>query len=292
MGDIHGQYGDLRNVLSKKNPDKNNFMFLGDYVDRGNFSIECALLLFAIKLNYPSTFGMLRGNHESRQCAEHFTFRKDCILKYDEEVYECFMTAFDALPLMGIVNNEYLCMHGGLSPKFTDLKALNEIDRFNEIPSEGLLCDLVWADPVADDVASKKVFTKNKERACSVKFGLKPLKHILKETKMQMVVRAHQVQMEGFKFHHWEDESVPSIVTVFSAADYCGVYKNRGAIILVTDGNFNIQGYQSHPSAYYLPKNQDLFSFSISYLAVKVMEIFNSCLVMADDSHEEVSSDE
>ena len=88
LGDIHGQLYDLINVLSKKNPAKTSYMLLGDYVDRGRYSIEVLTLLLAVKLNHPYTFGMLRGNHESRQCAEHFSFRQEMLLKYDEECFE------------------------------------------------------------------------------------------------------------------------------------------------------------------------------------------------------------
>lgn len=101
------------------------------------------------------------------------------------------MLAFDALPLIGVVGGEYLCMHGGISPSFKDLASFNKIDRFREIPTEGLLCDLVWSDPISDDLATSKMFTRNKERACSVKFGLKPLKQVLANTKLSMIVRAH-----------------------------------------------------------------------------------------------------
>ena len=88
LGDIHGQLFDLINVLSKKNPSKQSYMLLGDYVDRGRYSIETLTLLLAVKLNHPKTFGMLRGNHESRQCAEHFSFRQEMLFKYDEELFE------------------------------------------------------------------------------------------------------------------------------------------------------------------------------------------------------------
>lgn len=84
VGDIHGQYYDLVHLLEKAgNPEKTNYLFLGDYVDRGIYSVEVVILLFAIKLNFPKTFMMLRGNHECRNMTEHFTFREECITKFD-----------------------------------------------------------------------------------------------------------------------------------------------------------------------------------------------------------------
>jgi serine/threonine-protein phosphatase 2B catalytic subunit len=90
---------------------------LGDYVDRGIFSLECITLLFALKVAHPSMVYLLRGNHESRGMTEHFTFREEVLEKFDTEVYEAITSAFDTMPLVAIVNEEYLCMHGGISPK-------------------------------------------------------------------------------------------------------------------------------------------------------------------------------
>lgn len=104
LGDIHGQLFDLIHVLLKKNPEKTNMCFLGDYVDRGRYSIECLTLLMALKAAFPKRIVLLRGNHESRQCAEHFTFRQEVLSKYDEELYTLCMEVFDALPLMCLIN--------------------------------------------------------------------------------------------------------------------------------------------------------------------------------------------
>lgn len=166
------------------------------------------------------------------------------------------------------------------------------MDRFTEVPTHGLFCDLLWSDPVENEKASEKNFTTNKERQCSIKFGLAPLNKVLKNTKMSMVLRGHQVKQEGFEFHNWEGSNVPSLVTVFSAANYCDVYKNRGAVILISQNNFNVQGYNSHPAPYYLPKKKDLFMFSMKFLGTKILDIFEgmlnkACENMSDDSDDE-----
>lgn len=103
------------------------------------------------------------------------------------------MLAFDTLPLVAVVNSTYLCMHGGISPLMTKLDDINQIDRFCEIPESGLLCDLLWSDPVADEVAAKYDFQENPERACSFKYGLKPTKRLLDQNDFTLLVRAHQV---------------------------------------------------------------------------------------------------
>ncbi len=126
VGDIHGQYYDLLNMIGKAGePGTLNYLFLGDYVDRGILGIEVCLLLFAIKLNHPKSVVMLRGNHESRNMTEAFTFRFEVLERYDAEVYDLFMEAFDAMPISALVAKKYLAMHGGISP---DLHKLEEIN--------------------------------------------------------------------------------------------------------------------------------------------------------------------
>lgn len=128
VGDIHGQFYDMIHMLEKAgNPSKINYLFLGDYVDRGIFGVETIQLLYAIKLNFPKTCVLLRGNHECRNMTEHFTFREETINKYDEEVYNLIMDSFDSMPLGCLVNEKYLCMHGGISPELKKVDQINKI---------------------------------------------------------------------------------------------------------------------------------------------------------------------
>lgn len=137
---------------------------MGDYVDRGIFSMEVVILLFALKLNYPESLLLLRGNHECRNMTQHFTFREEAINKYDEEVYNLTMEVFDALPLAAVVNKKYLAVHGGISPELKKLDNFEKIDRFKEPPTEGLFCDLLWSDPLDDAGALEYDYKDNDER--------------------------------------------------------------------------------------------------------------------------------
>ena len=131
VGDIHGQYYDLVHMLNKAgDPSKINYLFLGDYVDRGIFGLECMMLLISIKINYPKKFVLLRGNHESRNMTESFTFREEVVTRFDTQVYDAFMELFDSLPIACVVDEKYLAMHGGISPDLNKIEEINEINRF------------------------------------------------------------------------------------------------------------------------------------------------------------------
>ena len=131
FGDIHGQYDDLVDVLTKQrfwNSSK-QFLFLGDYVDRGMLGPEVVALLFAMKVRFPTKVHLMRGNHETRECTEDYNFRDQMLAKYDEETYEAVIDAFYELPLACIVNGEYLVLHGGISQKFEYLEQINDLER-------------------------------------------------------------------------------------------------------------------------------------------------------------------
>ena len=263
IGDIHGQFYDLLTLLEISGDlSETKYLLLGDFVDRGSFSIEVLLLLYALKINYPNSIFLLRGNHECRQLTSFFNFRTECLVKYDLEVYDEIMRSFDRLPLGCVVNKNFLAVHGGISPELRKLSDIHKINRVSEPPRRGLICDLLWADPIDTDIGtSPERFTKNNIRGCSFSFGVLAANKFLKENKLISIIRGHEAQLDGFKLHKWNGNSeFPVVITVFSAPNYCDMYKNKGAIIKFANHSMHVQqfNYTVHP--YILPNFLDAFS--------------------------------
>ncbi len=148
-GDVHGQLHDLIELfkIGGKNPDT-NYLFMGDYVDRGYYSIETVSVLVCLKVRYPSRMHILRGNHESRQITQVYGFYDECVRKYGSgDVWKMFTDLFDFLPLTAVIEDNIFCLHGGLSPSIDTLDHIRQLDRVQEVPHEGPMCDLLWSDP-------------------------------------------------------------------------------------------------------------------------------------------------
>lgn len=272
VGDIHGQYYDLVKIFEVGGSfDKTKYCFLGDYVDRGSFSLECVLLLMALKLNYPKLIFMLRGNHESRQMTSYFNFKTECTLKYDEEVYLKLMDVFDCLPLAAVVNNKFFSVHGGISPSMKMITDIDKENRFIEVPKDGFMCDFLWADPIENEHEAIKIdWDENQNRGCSFSFGAKALIPYLNNNDLVCVIRAHEAQLEGFKMYKWnKNVDFPTCITVFSAPNYCDVYNNKAALIKFNNNVFNLVQFNCSPHPFLLPDFQNLFSWSLPFISEK-----------------------
>ena len=223
-GDIHGQYRDLIRLFDfGGTPQKKQYLFLGDYVDRGKNSIECISLLLAYKVKYPKNIFLLRGNHESEMINRTYGFYDECKRRYNLRIWKIFSDCFNWLPISALVNERILCMHGGLSPELHELNNIKQIVRPTEVPDEGLLCDLLWSDPESD----AKDWAPN-NRGISVLFNEKLIEKAIDELDIDLICRAHQVVENGYEFF-----AQRKLVTVFSAPNYCGEFDNHGAFMTV-----------------------------------------------------------
>ena len=181
IGDLHGQFYDLLNILDKIGEvEDSKYLFLGNYINRGYFSVEVLLLLYSIKINYPKSVILLRGNHECRKMSNYFNFHDEVLFKYDQEIFDKFMESFDFLPLSCVVNGKYLAVHGGISPALRSPDDVNNINRFKEIPKTGIFTDIVWADPIeSQDGELKGLSCFNDIRTCSIFYGIEVVNNFL-----------------------------------------------------------------------------------------------------------------
>ena len=224
LGDIHGQYFDLLRLFEYGGyPPSTNYLFLGDYVDRGKQSIETICLLMAYKIKYPENFFMIRGNHEAELVNRIYGFYDECRKRYNVKLWKNFTDMFNWLPIAALIDDKILCVHGGLSPDLENIEQLYDIIRPTDVPNSGLLCDILWSDPSTevDDWGQN-------ERGISYIYSLTVIKKFLEQNNLDLICRAHQVVEDGYEF--FGDRS---LVTVFSAPDYCEEYNNCAAIMVV-----------------------------------------------------------
>ncbi|KFY68826.1 hypothetical protein V496_00781 [Pseudogymnoascus sp. VKM F-4515 (FW-2607)] len=225
-GDIHGQFHDLMELfrIGGPNPDT-NYLFMGDYVDRGYYSVETVTLLVALKIRYPQRITILRGNHESRQITQVYGFYDECLRKYgNANVWKHFTDLFDYLPLTALIDNQIFCLHGGLSPSIDTLDNIRALDRIQEVPHEGPMCDLLWSDP--DDRCGWGI----SPRGAGYTFGQDISEAFNHNNGLTLVARAHQLVMEGY---NWSQDR--NVVTIFSAPNYCYRCGNQAAIMEIDE---------------------------------------------------------
>jgi len=223
-GDIHGQFSDLLRLFECGGfPPESNYLFLGDYVDRGIQSIESICLLFAYKVKYPLNFFLLRGNHESAIINRIYGFYDECKKRYSIKLWKTFGDCFNCLPVAALIDDKILCMHGGLSPELSNFDQIRKMNRPSEVPEMGLLCDLLWSDPDKQITGWEE-----NERGVSYIFGEEVVSIFLKKQDIDLVCRAHQVVEDGYEFF-----AKRQLVTVFSAPNYCGEFDNSAALMTV-----------------------------------------------------------
>uniref|UniRef100_A0A8C1PX41 Serine/threonine-protein phosphatase n=1 Tax=Cyprinus carpio TaxID=7962 RepID=A0A8C1PX41_CYPCA len=222
-GDTHGQYYDLLNIFELNGLPSitNPYLFNGDFVDRGSFSLEVILTLFGFKLLYPEHFYLLRGNHETDNMNQMYGFEGEVKAKYTAQMFQLFSEVFQWLPLAQCINNKVLVMHGGLfSEDGVTLEDIRKIDRNRQPPDSGPMCDLLWSDPQPQDGRSVS------KRGVSCQFGPDVTERFLEQNKLQYIVRSHEVKAEGYEVTH-----SGKCITVFSAPNYCDQMGNKGAYI-------------------------------------------------------------
>ena len=252
-GDIHGQIYDLLELFKKGGDIPNSrYIFMGDYVDRGYNGVEVLELLLALKIKYPEHITLLRGNHESRQICFAYGFYEEITRKYgNANAWEYFTDLFDYLPLAALVEGKIFCVHGGLSPYISTIDQIRLINRKMEIPREGVFCDLMWSDP--DDIETWIISC----RGAGWIYGWKVVDEFTHINNLELICRAHQLVMEGFKY--WFEKK--NLCTVWSAPNYCYRCGNKASILKISSDlsrtidyfDFNVKSTTSTPPKSVVP---------------------------------------
>lgn len=225
-GDVHGQYYDLLRLFEYGGfPPEANYLFLGDYVDRGKQSLETICLLLAYKIKYPENFFILRGNHECASINRIYGFYDECKRRYNIKMWKNFTDCFNCMPVAAIIDEKIFCMHGGLSPELHSMDQIRKIVRPTDVPDTGLLCDLLWSDPEE----GIQGWGEN-DRGVSFIFGGDVVEKFLRRHDLDLICRAHQVVEDGYKFF-----AKRQLVTIFSAPNYCNEFDNAGAMMSVDE---------------------------------------------------------
>ncbi|EST08691.1 Phosphoesterase domain protein [Kalmanozyma brasiliensis GHG001] len=226
VGDTHGQYHDLLRLFEMCGfPPSANYLFLGDYVDRGKQSLETILLLLCYKIKYPENFFLLRGNHECANVTRVYGFYDECKRRVNIKIWKTFIDVFNTLPIAAVVASKIFCVHGGLSPSLSNMDDIRRIERPTDVPDYGLLNDLLWSDP--SDTA---LDWEDNERGVSYCFGKAVIQQFLAQYDFDLICRAHMVVEDGYEF--WNERT---LVTIFSAPNYCGEFDNFGAVMSVSE---------------------------------------------------------
>jgi len=229
VGDIHADFNSLVAVVNKCGKfSSQRYLFLGDYVDRGNNSHGVVQLLLCAKLCYPEHIFLLRGNHECRQVAKLYGFYEETVIKYPENsetVFEDFNQIFDTLPLAALIGNKIFAVHAGLSPTLVNLDGINELDRFQEVPKEGgLMTDLLWSDPNSEDING---FSES-PRGVGFLWGIDVSESFCQRNNVNFIIRSHQLVMEGCFWSHNN-----RVITIFTSANYCKSCGNKGGYLKI-----------------------------------------------------------
>ncbi|KAF7456142.1 protein phosphatase 4, catalytic subunit [Cryptosporidium felis] len=239
-GDIHGQFFDLMELfkVGGELPDT-NYLFLGDFVDRGYYSVETFLLLIALKVRYPDRIMLIRGNHETRQITQVYGFYDECLRKYGSvNVWRYCTEIFDYLSLASLIEDRILCVHGGLSPSITTIDEIRSLDRKQEVPHDGSMCDLLWSDP--EEINGWGI----SPRGAGYIFGSDVVKSFNHCNDIELITRAHQLAMDGYKW--WFDQN---LVTVWSAPNYCYRCGNIATVMELDEQlNYHFKTFDAAPA--------------------------------------------
>tara|TARA_B100000513_G_scaffold166641_1_gene82621 strand:+ start:484 stop:1746 length:1263 start_codon:yes stop_codon:yes gene_type:complete len=243
FGDIHGQYADLMRIFAQFGaPMKGeggdisvvDYLFLGDYVDRGKHSLETVILLLALKKRFPKRIFLVRGNHESPEVNACNGFLHECVERCGGkasgvDIWRKLNKVFEWMPMAATINGVILCVHGGIGGGVESLEQIASLPRPLRMGGAhaDMLLDLLWSDPTKSD-AVHGVHPNSERGAPVVSFGPDRVESFLEANGLKLIIRAHECVMDGFQRF-----ASGRLITIFSATNYCNRWRNAGAILVV-----------------------------------------------------------
>ena len=236
IGDIHGHILDLLRILKEHQlPPTTRYLFLGDFIDRGEFSTEVMILVLTLKVLFPDDVFVVRGNHEFAPILDHTGFFRELYNLYnDDTLKDEFMDVFSYMPLAANAQGFALCVHGGIGPSWYFLEQLKDLKRPIVDFENQLVTEILWSDPT-DNTDTYE----DSHRGMGVHFGKTPLMNFLQRTGFTYIVRGHQCVKQGC-----ETSLNSRVITVFSASNYCGCDDNKcGVLILQREETYDTACY-------------------------------------------------
>ncbi|KAH9385858.1 uncharacterized protein NEMAJ01_0754 [Nematocida major] len=222
VGDIHGQFFDLLKILAVAPSEQ--YLFLGDFVDRGANSMETIVLLLYMKGKYPEKVWILRGNHESMKTSSNYGFMDECVRMHRSKLlWYKICQVFEFMPICGIIDRKIFAVHAGISPELR-LEELNEIVRVGDVPNKGVLADLLWSDPKEETDGFSP-----SSRGVGYYFGESEVNKFLESARLEKIIRSHQLVEDG-----WKEEFDGKVITIWSAPNYCYRCMNKAAVAKIT----------------------------------------------------------
>jgi len=238
-GDIHGQLYDLFELFKCGGEVGDcQYLFLGDFVDRGYYSLETFCYLCALKVKYPNKIYLLRGNHESRQVNQMYGFYNECLNLFGHNgIWTMCNEIFDLLPMAAIIDDKVFGIHGGLSPDLAYPGEVNQTNRFCELPSNGVFSDICWSDPETIDTWKPNM------RGAGFVFGGNQVKMFCQLNNLDFVTRSHQVAMQGYEWYFDQ-----KLITIWSAPNYMYKTGNKACLMKYDKGTYELPEFEPCPS--------------------------------------------
>lgn len=269
IGDLHGQLYDFDHMLSLIGfpSEDNTFVFNGDFVDRGPWSVEVMFTLLAFKVWRPGHVFMNRGNHEAELANTFYGFFGELEVKYEKKMTELFKELFQATPLCHVLNDQIFVVHGGIpgpDPRVwwkgidnqiswdgrqiqISLEEIENSNRFMEPnPAENpLMVDLLWSDPKGKDGYGPS----GRMSSGVYLFGPDISRNFMEFNGLKMTLRSHEVKSQGYRYDH---EGALPLITVFSAPNYVDKAGNKAAVAVLTNEGGSLSGpefvqYEAQP---------------------------------------------